>query len=324
MRLYVVTSAGAIELEEHAGRWEVRPLLLKPHTQCIAIDSRDPRTVFVGTRGLGLLVTRDGGRHWRTTNMPAKDVFSVAVSDADGAVYAGCEPSAIYKSEDSGLSWRELESLRALPSAAQWSFPPRPWTSHVRWIAPHPSKAGRLLAGIELGGVMYSDDGGETWQDHRPGAQRDVHGLAWHPVDERRAYEAAGGGPAWSRDGGRTWQTLHRGLDRKYTWALAVLPHAPDTWFISASPSPRQAHSDEAEAAIYRWRGNGPWHTAMEGLPQPLQSMPYVLLSVEGLLLAGLRSGRLFESSDEGDTWRRLELDRRPMKGLKAAVTYTA
>jgi len=64
----------------------------------------------------------------------------------------------------------------------------------VRWIAPSPHDAGLLLVGIELGGLMRSTDGGETWLDHRPGAQRDVHSLAWHPRVPGRAYEAGGGG----------------------------------------------------------------------------------------------------------------------------------
>ena len=34
-----------------------------------------------------------------------EQVFSVAVSAADGAVYAGTEPSALYRSDDGGLVW---------------------------------------------------------------------------------------------------------------------------------------------------------------------------------------------------------------------------
>lgn len=51
----------------------------------------------------------------------------------------------------------------------------------MRWIAPSPHDAELLLVGIELGGLMRSSDGGQSWQDHRPGAQPDVHSLAWHP-----------------------------------------------------------------------------------------------------------------------------------------------
>ena len=83
-------------------------------------------------------------------------MFSLAVSPADGAVYAGTEPSRLFRSDDSGESWRELDALLELPSRPTWSFPPRPWTWHVRWIAPSPHDAGLLLVGIELGGLMRS------------------------------------------------------------------------------------------------------------------------------------------------------------------------
>jgi hypothetical protein len=53
---------------------------------------------------------------------------------------------------------RELVALLELPSRPSWSFPPRPWTSHVRWIAPSPHDADLLLIGIELGGLMRSTE----------------------------------------------------------------------------------------------------------------------------------------------------------------------
>jgi photosystem II stability/assembly factor-like uncharacterized protein len=84
----------------------------------------------------------------------------------------------LFVSRDEGASWQEQRALQEIPSRPTWSFPPRPWTSHVRSIATSRHDARLLLAGIELGGVMRSEDGGETWSDHRPGAQLDVHALA--------------------------------------------------------------------------------------------------------------------------------------------------
>ncbi len=89
--------------------------------------------------------------------------MSVAVSAVEqgadgGVVWAGTEPSALFRSEDGGWHWQELPALRNIPSAPTWSFPPRPWTSHVRWITPDPHEAERIFVGIELGGVMRSLD----------------------------------------------------------------------------------------------------------------------------------------------------------------------
>ena len=171
--------------------------------QCLAVAGD---VVYVGCRGGGLKRSADGGESFEDLALPERDVFSVAVSAADGTVYAGTEPSRLFCSRDGGESFEELVALLEIPSRAQWSFPPRPWTSHVRWIAPSPHDREVVLVGIELGGVMRTEDGGASFSDHRPQAARDVHCLAWHPSAAGRAYEAGGDGAAWSRDGGRSWE----------------------------------------------------------------------------------------------------------------------
>jgi photosystem II stability/assembly factor-like uncharacterized protein len=313
--LLVATGAELVRVE----RGDAAVLLERPGLQCVAVDPRRPKRIVAGSRGAGLWESEDGGATWRDAALPAPDVFSVAVSPVDGAVYAGCEPSALYVRRD-GAAWQELSALRELPSAPTWSFPPRPWTSHVRWIAPSPHDAGLVLAGIELGGLMRTTDGGETWADHRPGAQRDVHALAWHPAEPGRAYEAAGGGAAWSHDGGESWEPADAGRDRHYTWALAVDPADPDRWYVSAAPGPFEAHGTRpARAALYRWSDRGPWEELDLGLPRPLETMPYALTATHTGLVAGLRDGRLLESEDGGDTWRGLDVD-----GLRAIVAIAA
>jgi photosystem II stability/assembly factor-like uncharacterized protein len=302
--LLVATGDAVVRVAD--GRAE--PVLEEVGAQCVAVDARDPERVLAGCRGGGVFESQDGGASWHDAALPATDVFSVAYSPADGAAYAGCEPSALWVRRNGG--WKELPALRDLPSAPTWSFPPRPWTSHVRWIAPSPHDANVVLAGIELGGLMRTADGGETWEDHRPGAQRDVHSLAWHPTEPGRAYEAAGGGSAWSRDDGETWAPADEGRDRHYTWALAVDPADADCWFVSAAHGPFDAHgSRPARAAVYRWRGDGPWEELDLGLPRPLETMPYALVATGEGLVAALRDGRLFSSSDQGESWLPLDAD---------------
>ena len=173
-RLYATTGASVARLDETPSGWKVDVSISGSGAQCLALDPADPDTVYVGLAAGGVRTTTDGGRTWTDRALAKEQVFSMAVSAADGAVYAGTEPSALYRSDDGGATWQELESLLELPSRPTWSFPPRPWTSHVRWIAPSPHDADTILAGIELGGLMRSTDRGETWQDHRPGAQPDV------------------------------------------------------------------------------------------------------------------------------------------------------
>ena len=307
-RLYATTGASVARLDETPGGWTVDVSLSGSGAQCLALDPADPDTVYVGLAAGGVRRTTDGGGTWADRGLAEEQVFSMAVSAADGAVYAGTEPSALYRSNDDGETWQELESLLELPSRPTWSFPPRPWTSHVRWIAPSPHDADTILAGIELGGLMRSTDRGETWQDHRPGAQPDVHSLAWHPRMRDRAYEAGGGGAAWSEDGGDTWRPADDGRDRHYTWSVAADPDDPELWYVSASSGPFAAHGrGDPQAHIYR-RRNGGWDALAGGLPDPLPSMPYALVATTGRLFAGLASGELWESRDRGDTWQRCEL----------------
>jgi hypothetical protein len=304
MILFIANGDAVARLEGDGARFEVTLALEESGAQCLALGP-EPGIIYAGCRGSGIWKSRDGGRSWEDCGLPARDVFSVAVGAVDGAVYAGCEPSSLFVSSDDGDSWRQLEALRRIPSAPTWSFPPRPWTSHVRWVAPSPHDADLLLVGIELGGVMRSEDGGETWEDHRPGAQRDCHALAWHPRVPGRAYEAGGGGAAWSFDAGDTWWAADEGRDRHYVWGLAVDPDDPERWWVSAAPGPFHAHGGRpAQAMLYRWSGHGPWEP-MSGL---LDSMPYAIVVGPDGLYAGLRDGRILLGSGGGE-WRTVELE---------------
>src|SRR6266702_1187060 len=123
-----------------------------------------------------------------------------------GVVYVGTEPSAIYRSEDGGTGFRELAALRALPSASSWSFPPRPWTSHIRWITLDPLVPGRVFAAAEAGALVSSLDGGEHWEDRR--------------LAPDRLYSAAGDG--FMRPGSGFVQSDDDGLTLHYLWSVAA------------------------------------------------------------------------------------------------------
>ena len=271
-----------------------RTLLDGVPAACVAVAGE---WILVGTQGEGLLVSEDGGEGWERVELPERDVLSVAIGAADGGLYAGTEPSRIFVSRG-GASWEELRALQEIPSRERWSFPPRPWTHHVRWIAPDPHRAERVLVGIELGGVMRTDDGGATFSDHRPGAKLDAHQLAWHPLAPGRAYQAAGDGAAWTRDGGETWATADTGRDRGYCWALAVDPDDPDCWYVSAASGPGAAHAggERARGRLYRWDA-GHW----QRLALPDETMPYALVATNGDLLAGTSDGRVLRSADRGE-----------------------
>lgn len=298
---------GLLRLERANGSWTCAEALEDAGAQCVAIEV--PR-VLVGTRDHGVLLSADTGTSFKQIALPEASVFSVAISAADGALYAGTEPSRLFVSRDGG-SWTELRALQDIPSRDQWSFPPRPWTHHVRWIGPDPHRAKRLLVGIELGGLMYSGDAGATFSDHRPGAKRDVHSLIWHPHLDGRVYQAAGDGAAWSRDGGLSWDAADAGRDLRYCWAVAV---DPDFWYVSAASGPGAAHSGrDARGGLYRWGGN-----AWSPLALPDDTMPYALAASDDELMVGMADGRILHSGDRGQSFTDTGIQGGPVVALAA------
>jgi photosystem II stability/assembly factor-like uncharacterized protein len=311
--------------------YDAESLLDGVGARCVAVDPKAPGRMYVGTFDEGLYATEDGGRGWRKDEDGLSDqrVLSVAVSPSHqessvSVVYAGTEPSNLYRSEDTGRKWTGLPSLRDLPSEPGWSFPPRPWTHHVRTIALHPTDPDWIAVGIELGGVMRSLDGGASWIDHNPQAHSDAHELVTHPLASDRVYEAAGQGIARSEDRGVTWRAREDGLDRHYAWAQAVDALDPDLWYVAVSRSPFAAHGDgDGQARLWRSRGNGWSAIDAWGEGPELRRMPYSLAALPGRsggLLVGLRGGTLLLTDDAGDSWSRLSLELPDVVQLAAAA----
>lgn len=319
-RIYMAAGDAFAVIEGREGRWRASLTLQGLHTTCVEVDPLKPERVYCGTFGRGLWVSDDQGAGWRQAGegITHAEVTAVAASAAErcagyGTVWVGTEPSAIFRSEDGGNSWVERRSLQDLPSKPTWSFPPRPWTHHVRWIAPDPLVPERLFVGIELGGVMRSLDGGRTWEDRKPEAQPDAHHLRTHPLAPGSVYETAGGGYAESLDGGATWRRDDAGMRHHYLWGLAVDPADPDTVLVSASRGPMSAHRREAaEATMYRKVAGQPWTEVRDGLPQAEGTRVYGLASnpdEPGVFYAATHEGAVYRSGDSGLTWHALDVD---------------
>lgn len=255
-RFYMATGDGLAVVTQRDDTWEARIRLPALPSQCVAANPLRPEVVYCGTFGHGLWRSDDAGETWQHVDggMFSDQVMAVAFSRVDpGVVWVGTEPSALFFSEDGGRTWHERTALRQIPSAPTWSFPPRPWTHHVRWIEPDANASGRLFVAIELGGVMKSEDGGVTWEDRKPASRLDGHTLRTHRLAPGRLYEAAGDGYAESLDAGATWKPGDEGLPWHYLWSLAVDPADPAVRVVSLSPGPRHAHDP-------MWQATGDWH----------------------------------------------------------------
>jgi hypothetical protein len=243
-------------------RWTVENVLRDRRVHCFAVDPLEPGVVFAGTEDGEIARSSDRGATWRWAGaIPGRPIRSLAASPHEaGVLYAGVRPAAIFRSPDGGASWTELTGFRRIRGRRLWFSPAgKPFTAYVQGLALSPQDPGVVVAGVELGAVVRSRDGGETWSAHRRGALRDCHSLGFHATDGRWVYEGGYGGGAVSRDAGETWSRPREGLDRTYGWAVAADPARPEVWYVAAAPGPRQAHgAGPAEACIFRKVGEAP------------------------------------------------------------------
>lgn len=308
------TGPGVARAEREGGNWVVRRVS-DLDVRCFAAAPAGER-LFAGTQGDGLWHSDDRGETWGRSGLDGWIVKSIATTPAaPDLVLAGMKPPHVFMSPDRGATWRELESFQNVRGHKLWRQPAeRPSTPYVQALVVAPSDPDLIVAGMEAGAVVRSTDGGMTWSNHLSGACRDCHSLTFHATDASRVYQGGGGalrpGVALSKDGGATWTRPSEGIDRKYGWGVAADPEDANVCYVSLSPGAMKAHSNgKAEAYVFRTTDGQLWEKLAGGLPQPIASMPYALLTDDreaGHLYAGLANGAVWFTEDRGETWTKL------------------
>jgi photosystem II stability/assembly factor-like uncharacterized protein len=217
--------------------------------------------------------------------------MAIAASPVErDVVWVGTEPSEVWRSADAGATWEQTSRLETLPSSSEWSFPPRPDTHHVRWIACHPI------------------DGGRTWRDRVAGGPWDTHELAVHRNAPDTLRVAAGDGYFESDDAGATWRSPSTGLEVGYLRSVAIDPGEPDGVVVSASSGPYTAYvAGRSDGRLYHRVTRERWERVRAGWPEPPST-------IAPLLCAGAKPGEMWaadergvhRSDDRGKTWRRV------------------
>lgn len=305
-RLLIATHDAVMGLESDGKTLKPAEIPAGRRPTCLAPDRRRPGRAWCGTREHGVLRSDDGGRSWQATGLEAERVTAVSPSPLEpDVVWAGTEPSAVWRTGDAGKSWSRAEGLLDLPSSPEWAFPPRPQTHHVRWIACHPARTGRLWVAIEAGALVSTDDGGRTWKDRVRGGPRDTHELAVHPDRPDSLRVAAGDGYYESRDGGRTWDTPMAGMEVGYLRSVAIDPGDPEVVLVSAASRARSAYvAGRSDGRLYRRAGRGLWKRVEAGWPDPPDTIAPLLTSgsAPGELWAADERGA-HRSTDGGRSW---------------------
>ncbi|HEX6940776.1 MAG TPA: YCF48-related protein [Longimicrobiales bacterium] len=309
MTLLVATESEVLMLD--AERPSLRPTagLGDQRPTCLAAAPRVAGRAWCGTHRGGVFRSDDGGETWRPVGLQDLRITAITADPVqDDAVWVGTEPSEVWHSGDGGSTWERTRDLEELPSSPEWSFPPKPQTHHVRWIAADPHRAGRLWVAIEAGALVSTTDGGRSWRDRVPGGPWDTHELAIHPDRPEVLRVAAGDGYFESPDGGDTWATPRAGLDVGYLRSVAIDPGRPDVVVVSAASHAHAAYvAGASDGRLYRREGAGRWERVVDGWPDPPDTIaPLVRAgSAAGELWAADERG-IHRSDDGGATWRRV------------------
>ena len=241
---------------------------------------------------------------------------------ADSA-FAGTEPAAIFVSHDGAASWRPCPEVSALRDRHHWSLPYSPEAGCVRGFALHGARA---YAAVEVGGVLRSDDAGETWRlaegsDGQPSfsappaprVDADVHSIAVHPSSPDLVDAPTGNGFYRSSDGGRTWKRLYS------CYCRAAWSDPDDARHIVLGPADGVDRNGRIEESN---DGGQTWQVASTGLVVPWRDhMVERFVQSGDALLAVLSDGEIWSSPLSALSWQRLLPE---LGGVTAAAWLSA
>src|SRR5215472_6413469 len=265
----------------------------------------DPKTLYASTAGDGIFKSSDGGKRWFRVNAGLENrVVKALVADPHqpSILFAGTQKQfltkggAVFKSVNGGQSWQRVtDQMRRVFSLA---------------IDPHDSA--RVYAGTDDGKVLRSVDSGTTWTETavRPPevestashAQQAMHpqpvfSLEFDAQQSGTIYAGTDSGVMKSADGGLTWLPMNTGLTDLRVRSMAADPQTGGTIWIGTG-------DEEHLGAVFGSVDGGKTWTRTA-----LQNHWILALAADSrnhTIYAGTERG-VFESHDDGSSWRQLE-----------------
>ena len=312
-RIYVGMHDGvcAVTSDDGGKTWEQGPVTQLAHAAArLSASPVAQSRAYLAAYEAGVYRTDDGGMTWQHLgSYPTDYAHSVLAhpDDAD-AVYVGSEPAEIWRSADCGATWNEFDAFRAVPESTQWGFHAPTRDSHVRDLRAAPGSVNDLYAGIEVGGMVRSGDGGSSWKQ-LDGLNDDIHCVNLSANRADRIYVATAVAPYRSDDGGETWEMINDGLDRRYALHISAAPDDADLVLVTVSENARRG-----SPKFYRSTDAGRNWELVQGVgegDEPTDMMVAFEWDPQdpNTVYGGTDGGKLYRSSDRGLTWEPLPIE---------------
>ena len=288
--------------------------------QAITVHPTNPDVVYLGTRS-GPYRSADRGLHWEKLAFPddKAEVWSILVHPKNPRIlYAGTSPVGVYRSDDGGDTWRRLPKAVQPERVRMKSF-----ICRVMRIAADPARPEELYAALEVGGVMRSLDGGESWDDCTSDLLKlaelpqlksridsdteiegmlDGHALCVSAARPGTVFLAVRMGLFESADRGSSWRNMEIGRFSPLTYGRDVLvsPANPRHLYACLSPAARSQ-----DGSLYRSEDLGQsWTRFDHGIKAESTMMAAALHPRDpDQVYCVSRSGQLFGTQDGGRSW---------------------
>ncbi|MCU1502453.1 MAG: glycosyl hydrolase [Ilumatobacteraceae bacterium] len=258
--------------------------------------------------------------------------------DEPDVIYAGVEPAALFRSDDGGRSFSLVHGLWDHPHRTQWQ--PGGGGLCLHTVLVHPEDPDRLLIAISAAGVYRSEDGGSSWQASNRGIVvgfvpegealefgQCVHKVARDAGDPERLYLQHHGGIYRSDDGGGAWTPMTGIAGMDFGFPVVAHPTQPSTAYLLPLESDEYRCTPNGRCTVWRTTDAGAsWEPLTTGLPQRDAHITVLRdgFTTDGQDPAGLylgtRTGEVYASIDDGDSWRLLAEHLPPVMSVRAAA----
>lgn len=273
--------------------------------RALLIDPRNSSALLLGTE-TGLFASDDGADRWRRVSgaLDGMQVWSLARDPRNpDLLLAGTCPAGVFRSQDGGRTWDELDA--GMPAACVNGAP---LTPRVTCLLIDPVD-GAMFAGVEIGGVRRSRDGGSTWEALSEGlSSPDIHGLAAVWSSARTLLATTNNDVNRSADDGNTWTPLHVSatFPWPYTRACGMPANGSRAVWVGAGNGP-----PGSQGALYRTHDLGESWERLP-LPQVANSTVWNLAfhaADPTRIYASSISGQLYETRNGGESWIKLPME---------------
>lgn len=274
------------------------------------------------------------------TEATLERIWAVVPGEAEGELWAGVAPAALFHSTDEGSSWSLVRSLWDVPGRAEWGGGLGGLALHS--ICPWPGDPQRLAVGISAAGVWTTEDGGSTWrrggrglvprylpEEAREGATMlCVHNMRRAPLAPERMFMQFHGGVYRSDDAGDSWIELgsEGRLPADFGFPIEIDPRDPDSAFVIPLNSDEDRVSAEGRLRVFETRDAGAsWQAHGTGLPQEDAYLTVLRQAFCGDgedplgLYFGTTAGTVYGSVDGGHSWAIVAHSLPPVLSIRAS-----